>query len=165
MQNLPEYLNNHPFQRLVSVEMDEKNLSLKEQFENFHSLSKTEQKSLILSLMEKGISFDSLLKNEGFWCDESEKDSLFKNLPFPKSGEMSQEEINEFIPKLQALERKSQQIHYMGHSKCRLCGELNGTKTIYNDTFAWPEGLKHYIEKHGVMPSAAFVLHVRGLTR
>lgn len=165
MQNLPDYLNNHPFQRINSIEMDEKTLFLKTQIENFNSLSKEEKKSLILSLVEKGIYFENLLKNEGFWCEESEKDFIFKELPFPKEGEMSQEEISEFLPKLQTLEKKSKQVHYMGYSKCRLCGELNGTKTIYDETFAWPEGLKHYIEKHGVKPSAAFTLHVRGLTR
>lgn len=48
---------------------------------------------------------------------------------------------------------------YMGYSKCRMCGEQNGTAEYNDDTFAWPEGLAHYVYEHKVRLPKDFVDH------
>lgn len=141
------------------------NSVLKEKIDNFKHLSQNEKIELMMELNNKGLSFEDFLKKEGFWCDKEDKDSPLKELPFPLENQMSKEDIEDFIPKLKNLQKKAKIKSYMGYSQCRICEKLNGTKTYYNETFAWPEGLQHYIEEHGVQPSASFVLHVRGLIK
>lgn len=48
---------------------------------------------------------------------------------------------------------------YMGYSTCRMCGQLNGTAEYNDDTFAWPEGLAHYVYEHKVRLPKDFVDH------
>ena len=40
-----------------------------------------------------------------------------------------------------------------------------GCATLTDGVWAWPEGLTHYIDAHGVRPPAAFVEHVRAVAR
>lgn len=141
------------------------NLDLKEKVRNFTNLSKSEKIEVFISIAKQGLYLEDFLKKEGFWCDKEDKDSPLKELPFPLENQMSKEDIEDFIPKLKNLQKKAKIKSYMGYSECRICEKLNGTKTYYNETFAWPEGLQHYIEEHGVQPSASFVLYVRGLIR
>lgn len=48
---------------------------------------------------------------------------------------------------------------YMGYSTCRLCGQQNGSGEFSDDTFAWPEGLAHYVQDHHVRLPKDFVDH------
>ncbi|MBE9925061.1 hypothetical protein G8C93_04020 [Cellulosimicrobium cellulans] len=50
---------------------------------------------------------------------------------------------------------------YMGWSTCRMCGQRNGNLEFTDGTFVWPEGLRHYVEDHGVRPPDRFTEHVR----
>ncbi len=50
---------------------------------------------------------------------------------------------------------------YMGYSPCRLCDKDNGTGEFTDGTFAWPQGLAHYVEDHDVRLPEWFVTHVR----
>ena len=160
MKNFPHYLNNQLLSKSIRSEIDPKLIEV----QNFISSqsNKNKQEAFKYILMN-GLNFDDFLRKEGFWCKKEEKDFLIKEFPFPISDRVDIEDIKYFIPKLESLERKVRSQGYMGYSTCRICGKLNGSKTFYDNKFAWPEGYKHCIEEHGVQPSAAFVLHVRGL--
>ncbi len=163
MHNLPESFNNHPFFRTIKSEMSEKALTYKHKIDNYSTLEKKEKFTIFRELLDIGFSWPDPLRQEGFWCDNVYKDNLFKEFPYPKENQIEQNEIAEFISKLAKVESKAQKFSYLGYSECRICGKQNGNKTYYSDLFAWPEGYRHYIKEHGVKPSAAFVLHIRGL--
>lgn len=164
MHNLPEYQTNHPFFSTIKPEMHEKALHYKNQMDNYSRLNKKEKHSVFFELLDKGFSWPDPLRKEGFWCDPEQKDYLFKEFPYPQENEMSENEVDDFLNKLTKVESKTPTFRYLGYSTCRICGiRQNGTQTFYTDLFAWPEGYKHYIKEHKVMPSAAFVLHIRGL--
>ena len=48
----------------------------------------------------------------------------------------------------------------MGLSPCRICGQPNGASEFTDGTYAWPEGLAHYVEAHAVRLPGEFVQHV-----
>ena len=48
---------------------------------------------------------------------------------------------------------------YMGYSRCRVCGEMNGSAELTDGTYLWPEGLAHYIREHGVRLPSVLVNH------
>lgn len=54
-------------------------------------------------------------------------------------------------------------LHYCGFSWCRFhCGETHmGTTELTDGRYYWPEGLAHYLEKHGIRLPRAFLDHVR----
>jgi len=49
---------------------------------------------------------------------------------------------------------------WRGPSRCRLCGERNGTTDKSDGVYLWPEGFGHYVREHGVKPPADFMTHV-----
>ena len=53
---------------------------------------------------------------------------------------------------------------WMGCSSCRFsCGvteDRMGCRDLTDGVWAWPEGLAHYVEKHGVMLPESFFAHV-----
>ena len=51
--------------------------------------------------------------------------------------------------------------HFMGLSPCRICGQRNGASEFTDGTYAWPEGLGHYVEIHGVRLPGEFVQHAK----
>jgi len=52
-------------------------------------------------------------------------------------------------------------MRFRGMSRCRVCGEFNGSTTMSDGTYAWPQGFQHYLLEHGVRPPQEFVDHVR----
>lgn len=46
-----------------------------------------------------------------------------------------------------------------GSSKCRICGESNGSTDITDGVYVWPSGFAHYITAHGVKPPQNFISH------
>lgn len=163
MQTLPKNLTNHPFFRNIKSEMKSEQLEYKKKIDNYSNLSKTEKNAVFFELLDLGFHWPNPLRQEGFWCEKEEENDLFKEYPYPEENTIDPQEIANFLSKLEKIEKKAATFSYMGFSKCRCCGKINGTKTYYTDLFAWPEGYKHYIKEHGVQPTAAFVLHIRGL--
>lgn len=49
---------------------------------------------------------------------------------------------------------------WMGLSPCRMCGRNNGSGELTDGVLAWPEGLAHYVEEHGVRLPPAVERHV-----
>lgn len=163
MNHLPSYLTNHPFFKTYQGEMKPYVLDYKKKIDNFSSFSPKEKTEIVIALLNDNGNFLDLLRHEGFWCAKEEKDFIFKNLPYPEENQIPEEEIEEFLQQLISVENTLNKHRYMGYSKCRCCGINNGTGTYFTDVFAWPEGYKHYIKEHKVMPTAGFVLHIRGL--
>jgi hypothetical protein len=54
---------------------------------------------------------------------------------------------------------------YRGLSSCRICGQLNGSKELTDETYCWPEGLAHYVADHDVRLPDDFVRHVQAGSR
>ena len=50
---------------------------------------------------------------------------------------------------------------YMGPSRCRFCGTLNGNRELTDGVYVWPEGLSHYLREHQVRLPGVFADHVR----
>ena len=50
---------------------------------------------------------------------------------------------------------------YMGFSRCRICGEDNGSVEYTDGTYVWPEGLANYIHDHAVRLPGELVAHAR----
>lgn len=46
-----------------------------------------------------------------------------------------------------------------GSSRCRICGDRNGSYEQTDGTYVWPSGFSHYIRHHGVRPAADFIVH------
>lgn len=163
MNKLPDSISNHPFFRTYKAEMSEKVLHYKNKIDNYSNLDKKEKFNIFEQMLNLHVFWPDPLRQEGFWCEKEEKNNLFKEYPYPKENQMKKEDLADFLNKLDKVEKKSPTFRYMGYSTCRICEQRNGTQTYYTDLFAWPEGYKHYIKDHGVQPSAAFVLHIRGL--
>ncbi|MFE2721793.1 hypothetical protein [Kitasatospora sp. NPDC059327] len=49
---------------------------------------------------------------------------------------------------------------FMGVSRCRLCGNANGSMEMTDGTFIWPEGLGHYVLQHSVRLPRDFIGHI-----
>ncbi|ANE50117.1 hypothetical protein [Flavisolibacter tropicus] len=64
---------------------------------------------------------------------------------------------------IQYLENGLAFFHYLGHSFCRFnCGKPEwemGCSDLTDGTFAWPEGLSHYIKEHSVWLPSEFIEH------
>lgn len=91
---------------------------------------------------------------EGFWYSKEEP-----NFPDPKefSSGKTFKGKTVFLTALREVEATAARDAYKGSSTCRICGCRNGSKTFKGDGFNWPEGYAHYIEKHNVKPTAAFI--------
>lgn len=51
-------------------------------------------------------------------------------------------------------------VQWMGYSRCRICGLLNGTKCVtFDGSWVFPEGFAHYVEMHHVRPPDEFIQH------
>jgi len=44
-----------------------------------------------------------------------------------------------------------------GRSSCRICGSSLGIGELTDGTWAWPEGLEHYVEAHDIVLPETFV--------
>ncbi len=104
---------------------------------------------------------EHLLRREGFW--HSGKRS---QLPKPVPREKPWVGKGQFVTALKRLEgyvRKTNPPQMCkGSSKCRCCGEKNGSFTYRHAGWAWPSGFLHYVEKHNVRPSLSFQEFVIG---
>ncbi len=51
-------------------------------------------------------------------------------------------------------------IGWMGWSDCRVCGKMNGSTCLTDETYIWPSGFAHYITEHNVKPPQEFIEHI-----
>ncbi|MDX2119580.1 MAG: hypothetical protein SF070_00800 [Gemmatimonadota bacterium] len=59
------------------------------------------------------------------------------------------------------FERGTLLREFPGFSPCRFCGQQTGAREFTDGFWAWPEGLTHYVEAHGVRLPEAFLERVR----
>ncbi len=85
---------------------------------------------------------------EGFWSST--------NKPIPNGIRIDQD-IIELLTKLCKLESIASKRRFKGSSKCRVCGQRNGSVEFTYKGWTWPSGFKHYIEDHWVRPSKDFI--------
>jgi hypothetical protein len=89
----------------------------------------------------------------GFWHEKGDRDNKWPLRPIldPKRKNKL------LLKKLDALEKRAHVTHYKGYSKCRICGEHNGSaeysKTVDGIEYIWPSGLRHYVKDHKMIPS------------
>lgn len=103
-------------------------------------------------------SFEAALaKYEGFWRRSRIGPDDF---PWPHSDETWGARIS-FLIALDRVEAKAERISSRGFSICRLCHCRNGSRSYRFADWEWPEGLRHYIAKHQVRPSARFEQFIR----
>jgi len=86
----------------------------------------------------------------GFWKDKNDSETVDFPMPIPDTTTLTPEKESEFLEKLKQIEKISVNTSYMGYSNCRICGCINGCDEYKWKEFVFPEGYKHYIEKHHV---------------
>jgi len=92
-------------------------------------------------------------KRVGFWYSKQEPD-----LPKPVAKKQPFKDQDDFLEALKKVEGRKTvgKRHYRGWSTCRICKCKNGSTEFYCDGWVWPEGYKHYISEHNVVPDKAF---------
>ncbi|HUW47661.1 hypothetical protein E4H12_12895 [Candidatus Thorarchaeota archaeon] len=79
-----------------------------------------------------------------------------EHLPWPVADKLNDMEVQSALQALDVLENRIDiKIEsFRGVSQCRICGCMNGCQEfvlkVGDVEYRWPEGLKHYIEKHKV---------------
>lgn len=93
----------------------------------------------------------------GFWKDRHSPEHLNSPMPVEKADEHSDK--SEILKRLTLLESESREVRYRGWSNCRICGESNGSGEFHfidkesKVEYVWPEGYRHYLDKHNVEPN------------
>lgn len=87
---------------------------------------------------------------EGFWSKTNR----------PQPGGITSRWAAQFVAQLSRVEAKARKRGYKGSSKCRVCGQRNGSYEFDYRGWVWPEGLKHYIIEHNVKPSGRFIIFI-----
>ena len=93
----------------------------------------------------------------GYW-----KSEIGDNFPVAIPNTASDEEISKMLKEIDNFKEKSISMHTKGISRCKLCGEPNGSIDFIfvrrGKAIHLPEGLNHYIEKHRVLVPAVLNL-------
>ncbi len=104
---------------------------------------------------------------EGFWKSFHEP-----NLPEPVASDESWDGQSNFLKCLDLVEAEAKFVQFRGISPCRVCQKMNGSREFQHNGWAWPAGLRHYLEDHNVKPSKEFrafivieALRIRGNTQ
>jgi hypothetical protein len=100
-------------------------------------------------------SADRPVRLLGFWATPEDR-----TLPNPAdlvdaAWDMSEREwVSDYLGNAQVA------ASWMGVSRCRLCGCVNGSRDLTDGYYLWPEGLAHYVITHGVRLPAEFLAHI-----
>ncbi|MEV6207042.1 hypothetical protein [Kitasatospora sp. NPDC051914] len=49
---------------------------------------------------------------------------------------------------------------FLGVSRCRICGEVNGSAEFTDGEYLWPSGLAHYVREHAVRLPERITAHI-----
>lgn len=99
---------------------------------------------------------DTTCRIEGYWAQSAKEKNTYYPWPVADTFHWNKKR-KEFITKLTKLEYKAQSNMYKGWSTCRLCKRRNGSGDYTYKKWTWPDGLRHYVVKHKVLPSVAFI--------
>ena len=93
--------------------------------------------------------------NIGHWYSKHEPD-----LPNPKDHVDSKWDSDERNMVINYLDSGEVDRRYRGSSSCRFCDCVNGSTSLTDGTYIWPQGLSHYLREHKVRLSQEFISHV-----
>ncbi len=93
----------------------------------------------------------------GYWSPPDEYPDAKKCV----NEQWAEEHPDEFLMLCEHLENGEHHAAYKGQSRCRICGEANGSTELTDGKFYWPQGLLHYVlEHHVIPPNPGFLLYV-----
>lgn len=97
----------------------------------------------------------------GYWHEKGDRKNVW-----PLKPTLDKKRKNILVLKrLDKLEKKARVRAFKGWSECRICGEHNGSREysleIDGIRYIWPEGLRHYLEDHKMIPSGALYRMLR----
>lgn len=110
--------------------------------------------TLLICKLENVPMRDSM-KVEGYWRRAKAEDE--SGLPFPVAKKTAWKGKKQFLVALAEKEQNAEEVAYRGLSSCRICRKLNGHIEFELNGWRWPAGFRHYVEKHNVRPSDAFI--------
>jgi hypothetical protein len=96
-----------------------------------------------------------VMRAVGFWWSEFEP-----WWPHPRDFFAPDWSPEERAAVVEHLLRPAAAQHAHGVSHCRVCGGANGSGEFTDGVWVWPQGLVHYVLRHSVRPSDAFVAWV-----
>ncbi len=100
-------------------------------------------------------------KIEGYWWSE-----FTPEYPKPEHSHdmhVQKQEILHAMEKLEGFNMRVRKRHFKGFSRCRCCGISNGSTEYEYKGWRWPQGLKHYVDGHNIVPSKEFCKEVLGI--
>lgn len=95
----------------------------------------------------------------GFWSDSKETATVER--PWPEGRPYGHIPDVGFLKKLKKVEEIADVKHFRGRSTCRICWDMNGSKEYHTDSWTWPEGYAHYVEKHNIEVPSNFVDYIK----
>ncbi len=84
----------------------------------------------------------------GYWYSDDKENQSY---PMPVENSATRQQMRAQLGRFAELIAGAREIGYKGHSKCRLCGERNGSYEYVTKNYKIPEGLLHYIKDHRVL--------------
>lgn len=107
-------------------------------------------------------AWEKSFKTEGFWNDSENR---YPEYPMPVHSDEVLENKDIILAGLTGAEYATPCIGHMGFSVCRCCGENVGSREFVHIEFKWrwPQGLRHYIERHNIRPSDDFLREMLGM--
>jgi hypothetical protein len=93
-------------------------------------------------------------KLEGHWYSDYEK-----HFPMP----IHSDEALLAQPQFSYGQGNTDENHvraFRGWSTCRCCQKHNGNKEYESNGWVWPEGFRHYISEHNIVPKKEFLKDV-----
>jgi hypothetical protein len=96
----------------------------------------------------------------GYWSEPAAPADRSRGWPDPQelTGERSPDDRGAVVA---YLRRGTVFRHFSGRAECRICGDALGTQELTDGVWAWPDGLDHYVERHGVRLPEDFVAAAR----
>ncbi len=95
------------------------------------------------------------VKIEGYWYSEATPE-----YPMPVHTDVVPHNKSDILKALDKAEASARTVAYKGFSICRCCGRINGSREFSYKGWSWPEGFRHYIEDHNIVPSFKFTEEV-----
>lgn len=102
------------------------------------------------------------IQREGFWYPDkmpikNSIDPLIKDYFLQKFEFVEKTIHKDIFEKNQTFPTTK---YYAGFSKCRICGQANGSEEYDTGKWIWPSGYIHYIREHNVNPSKGFYEYI-----
>lgn len=97
-----------------------------------------------------------MMNIEGYWYNPYNATAY----PMPVANETPFDGKETFLSRLALLEEKANVVYFKGFSICRICNCANGNREYNLENWHWPQGYRHYVETHNVIPSEAFMQFV-----